>query len=155
MSGEPPWGGWGEKFRPELIPAVDPAKFQRVVFASIPRQWPKPYPKYWPAPMLEGFREGLKTIVGQDHLRWTPIYQRFMALLTLLEEGGLGPGWPSQKEFFSEDEQVKVKIHPALMHTAAQLTLQPDGFFSPEEFRRTAIAAAKRMGLALPAGLAD
>jgi hypothetical protein len=147
----PPWGGsgYGRPFRPEHIPPLDPAEFQRVALACIPQQWPKEYPPWWSRPLTDQFSRSLFQVVGWDEKEWTPVHHRFFALYRLLEGSELGPEWPSEPEFVRSQGQ----IHPAFLHTAAQLRLLPSGDFDPVTFRREARRVARRMGLALPPGL--
>ena len=147
---EPPWGGLNTPFRPERIPALDPAEFRESILACLPQEWPAEYPLHWAAPLVVAFTDRLDKLAGLDVRKWSPLYYRFMALLSLLERGELGKGWPSQEHLLT---QVEAKIHPALLHTAAQLPLLPDGHFEPVEFRRAAVRAAKAMGMALPPGI--
>ena len=146
-SGEPPWGGWETEYRPDLIPALDPDEFREAVLSCIPRERPKDYPDYWAAPLVEGFRQGLADKARMDHLKWTPVYQRFIALFGMLERGDLGEGWPSQEQLLGGG--MDVPIHPALLHTAALLPLSPQGEFDPKEFVQAAIRTAKTMKLPL------
>jgi hypothetical protein len=151
----PPWGGqgYGLPYRPELIPPVDPTEFQEAIRACVPDGWPAAFASTFfrpPNPIVYFFGQTLMNHVRINERRWTPIHERFVALLRLLDAGELGPGWPSQRELIESHETFK--LHPALVHTASQLPLLPEVRFDPVEFRREAMRTAKRMGLALPPG---
>ena len=107
-------------------------------------------------PILAKFEKQLYgSLIGvpHRHLRYTPLYQRFLALLRLLEAGELGAGWPSQEQILRGEDEFR--LHPAVFHTASQIPLSPNGRFDPVEFRCETARTAKRMGLALPPGMLE
>jgi hypothetical protein len=146
----PPWGGtgYGLPFRPDLIPAVAPDRFARIVLFCLPRAWPTESPDYWSPPAPDTFGYRLLHVVGQVESEWTPINHRFFAMIRLLEAGTrvlpqLAPG-PTHEE---------IRFHPAMLHTAAQLALQPDGRFDAVAFRQETQRRATTMHPPLPRAL--